>query len=197
MASNDLYVVGIGASAGGHDALKSFFENLDDDLPAAYVVVTHLLRSHESQLDKIIARFTPMPVHRIKGITQVRRGEVYVLPENAEVKIKDGFLYLYPRRENEGINRAIDIFFESLAIDKKELAVGIIMSGMGYDGSDGAQKLFEYNGMVLVQEPASTKFNSMPWAAIMKDHPDYILPPKQLAGTIGKLIKEKPIKVAS
>lgn len=197
MTRDDLYVVGIGASAGGHEALKSFFEKLPDDLPAAYVVVTHLLRTHRSQLDRIITRFTRMPVHRIENETQVQRGEVYVLPENAEVKIQDNILYLFARSEEVTINKAIDVFFKSLAQDKKEKAIGVILSGMGTDGSNGVIKIFDNLGTVLVQEPASTRFNSMPSAAISKDHPEEILPPGKLAQTLSIYIREKAARVTS
>jgi chemotaxis response regulator CheB len=195
MQSGDLYVVGIGASAGGQEALQKFFSSLAPDLPAAYVVVTHLLRNHESHLHKILARYTSMQVKRIQGMTVLERGVVYVMPEDVEAKFSREHLYLRPRGDGH-LNKAIDTFLESLAISFQQRAVGIILSGMGSDGSEGAVKIFEQGGSVLVQAPDTTKFNSMPWAAIMKDHPDYVLPPDQLAVALYKLIRKKDVRVS-
>lgn len=127
---------------------------------------------------------------------RVQAGSVYVMPEDVVMEIKNGILYLKPRPPKELINNAIDIFFESLAKDQKDKAVGIVLSGMGTDGSKGALKLFEYGGSVLVQEPNSTEFNGMPWSAALKDHPDYILPPKQLGEKLVNMVKAKTPKIA-
>lgn len=194
MLREDMFVVGIGASAGGHAALQEFFEHLPKDLPAAFVVVTHLLRAHNSRLDKILSAHTKMNVTKLTRITALQAGEVYVLPENAFVKLKKGFLLLQERGIDKIRNNAIDLFFKSLAEEKKEKSVGVILSGMGSDGAEGALTIFEHGGDVLVQEPSTAQFTSMPWAAIIKDHPDYILPPSKLAEKLASILREKHVK---
>lgn len=197
MEKKELYIVGVGASAGGHEALKEFFTNIPTDLPAAFVVVTHLLRNYKSELASIITRFTKLKVSRLSGMTRPEAGRVYVMPEDVIAYMKDGHLVLKQRPAEQNINRSIDIFFESLAEDQRNRAIGVVLSGMGFDGSNGALRLYEKGGDVLVQEPSTTKFNSMPWATIMKDHPDYILPPKELGRKLAELIQSKALRVAS
>ena len=189
--SNDFYVVGIGASAGGHDALKDFFSHMPPDTGMAFVVVTHLLRTHKSILPRILSRFTAMPVLRMKGVDMLKPNTVFVLPENASADVKNGMLLLKPRKDDEIINKTIDEFFHALAEDQQEKAIAIVFSGMGTDGADGVQTIHAHGGIVLVQEPGSTAFKSMPDAAIRSDHPDEILPPAQLAENLLKIISEK------
>lgn len=191
----DFYVVGIGASAGGHDALKEFFSHIPPDTGMAFVVVTHLLRSHKSILPRILSRFTSMPVLRMKGVDMITPNTVFVLPENATADVKKGMLIIKPRSEGEIINKTIDEFFHALGEELQEKAVAIVFSGMGTDGSEGVQTIHEHGGIVLVQEPNSTAFKSMPDAVIERDHPDEILPPVQLAKNLLKIIAEKKQKV--
>ena len=191
-----IYIAAIGASAGGQHSIKEFFESIPSDLPVGFVIVTHLFRDHKSQLSSIVARYTDMQVHAVNGIMRVEAGHVYVMPEDVLMEIRNGFLYLRARPPHELINNSIDVFFESLAKDQKERAVGIILSGMGTDGSKGAIKLFEHGGIVLVQEPNSTEFNGMPWSAVLNDHPDYVLPPRQLGEKLVNIVKAKQPKIA-
>lgn len=184
-------IVGVGASAGGQEALKDFFSRIPNDIPAGFIVVTHLFRNYKSELTKIISRFTTLKVKRISGFMKVERGCVYVMPEDTIVVINNGILSLKPRPAGEIINKSIDIFFESLAEDQKSNAIGVILSGMGSDGSNGALRLFHHGGDVIVQDPASTRFNAMPHATIQKDHPDLILPPKELGTGLVEMIEQK------
>ena len=197
MGKNDLFIVGVGASAGGHQALKEFFTNIPPDLPAAFVIITHLLRDYKSELASILSRYTKLKVSRVSGITTPQAGRVYVMPEDVLAYIKDGNLYLRPRPSHNVVNRAIDAFFESLAEDQRSKAIGVVLSGMGFDGSNGALRVYEKGGEILVQEPSTTKFSSMPWSTIIKDHPDYILPPKELGQKLTQVIYSKTIKIAS
>jgi two-component system, chemotaxis family, protein-glutamate methylesterase/glutaminase len=187
----NLYLVGVGASAGGHEALQEFFKMIPSDLPAAFVVITHLLRDYKSQLTSIVTRFTKLKVSSITGIVHPRAGRVYVMPEDVIAVMKEGILYLKPRPTDTLINNAIDIFFESLAVEEQSNAIGVILSGMGSDGSKGALKLYEVGGEVLVQDPKTTQFNGMPWAAIINDHPEYVLPPRELGQKDLDLIRMK------
>jgi two-component system CheB/CheR fusion protein len=106
---------------------------------------------------------------------------VYILPENKVITIHNRRLYLRDRWPHETINLNVDIFFDSLARDVKEKAVGIVLSGLGSDGAKGVQAIHQYGGYVMVQEPNSTLFNSMPKMAIHADSPDFILTPARLA----------------
>lgn len=191
MSQHPLFIAAIGASAGGQHSIKEFFESIPMDVPVGFVIVTHLFRDHKSQLSNIVARYTDLKVHPVNGIMKVEPGNVYVMPEDVLMEIKHGILYLRSRPAQDVINNSIDVFFESLAKDQKERAVGVILSGMGTDGSKGALKLFEYGGSVLVQQPDSTEFNGMPWSAVLKDHPDYILPPKQLGEQLVDMVRAK------
>ncbi len=191
MSQQNLHIVGVGASAGGHDALKEFFSAIPSDIQAAFVVVTHLFRDHRSALSDIISRFTKLKVSRIANAVKPQPGHVYVMPEDVTVTIKNSRLMLTPRLSDNRVNNSIDIFFESLAIDQGKKAIGVILSGMGSDGADGALKIFQEGGDVLVQDPESTKFSSMPMATIFKDHPDFILPPKQLGIKLTLMISSK------
>lgn len=189
MNYKSFYIAGIGASAGGHDALEEFFRNIVHTAPVAYVVITHLLRDHTSVLDKIISRFSDLPVHRMKGFDLVLPGNIYVMPENVKVFIRQGALILKPRGEDEVINKNIDLFFHSLAEDQKEKAIGIVFSGLGTDGAEGVKTIHEFGGKVLVQEPHSSVFRSMPDAAIKRDSPDQILRPSELARYVSYMVE--------
>ena len=191
MSQPDFYIVGVGASAGGQDALKQFFSQIPADANAAFVVVTHLFRSFKSALPTIISRFTSLKVSRVEDRMLLQPGHVYVMPEDVLMKIENGRLTLAPRPDNNHINNSIDVFFESLAEDQRSNAIAVVLSGMGSDGSEGALAIFKSGGDVLVQDPGSTKFNSMPMATILKDHPDYILPPAELGAKLTKMISLK------
>jgi chemotaxis response regulator CheB len=176
---DNYYIVGIGASAGGQQALLEFLKNLPDEPNAAFVIVTHLSPDYKSQLDNILASASPIPVLRIKNNMGVNKNRVYVMPEAVTVNISEGRLMLKPR--DQEINHAIDDFFISLARDQKNCAIGIIMSGSGFDGTSGVNEIHKYGGKVFVQTPDSATFSSMPTSVITKDHPDVIASPAMLA----------------
>lgn len=184
MNKNEFFIVGVGASAGGQDALKQFFSSIPPSVNAAFVVVTHLFRDYRSELPAILSRFTKLSVIRIEKNTIIVPGTVYVMPEDVVVKIQNNSLILEPRPTDQIVNKSIDIFFESLASEAGPRAIGVVLSGMGSDGANGAVKIFLGGGDILVQDPESTQFNSMPIATILKDHPDFILPPKELGAKI-------------
>lgn len=184
----DLYVVGIGASAGGYDALKTFFQHLPETTGAAFVVIQHLSPKHESSSHKILAQYTNMPVLKVMGETKIEPNHVYVIPENNELKITDTTLFLEQRDPRKVINLAVDTFFETLAEAYKEKAIGIVLSGTGSDGSWGVQALKGKGGMVMVLSPRSASYDSMPVVAITSDSPDYIASPDILAKEVAAYI---------
>jgi two-component system, chemotaxis family, protein-glutamate methylesterase/glutaminase len=182
------YIVGVGASAGGHSALREFFQEIPPHLPAAFVIVTHLMRDRRSMLTEIMEKYVVMPVERIHGIVVPEAGHIYVMPENVLLEIRQGVLYLTPRPEDYNWNQAINVFFTSLAHDQRDRAIGVILSGMGSDGAAGSLMLYRHGGEVLVQEPASAQFDSMPKATIRMDHPDFVLPPRELGRQLAGML---------
>jgi two-component system, chemotaxis family, protein-glutamate methylesterase/glutaminase len=195
MGKQSFYVAGLGASAGGHQALKEFFQHIPNDPGIAFCVVTHLLRAHNSILDKILSRYTSLKVCRMQHLQPVKPNHVYVMPEGVKAYIHEGFLVLRPRHIDEKVNKTVDEFFYSLAEDQGNKAIGIVFSGMGDDGADGAQVIHDHGGTVLVQEPDSTPFKSMPESVIKRDHPEKILSPSMLAKNLVAHIAQKAIAV--
>jgi two-component system, chemotaxis family, protein-glutamate methylesterase/glutaminase len=192
MVASNFFIVGIGASAGGHDALKKFFKHLrTPEFPVAFVVVVHLARGHKSILDEILSKYTTLKVKKITGPEYVTPGFVYVIPEDSTLTLREGMLILKRRSADDLINKSVDIFFESLAFEKREQAIGIILSGMGSDGANGVNSIHRFGGTVVVQHPATTQMNGMPISAIIKDHPDEILTPEQIGEKLMNIIEEK------
>src|SRR5688500_15633790 len=145
------YIAGIGASAGGHQALKDFFANIPSKPGISFCVITHLLRGHHSVLDQILSRYTTLPVQRMKGSDLILPNRVYVMPEGVKAYIKNGCVHIQEREPDEIVNRTVDEFLTSLALDQKEKAIGIIFSGMGEDGGNGVKMIHDFGGIVLVQ----------------------------------------------
>ena len=182
-----LFYVGIGASAGGLNALTEFFTHLPANTPAAYFVITHLGRNHKSELSQIIGRHTEMPVIPVDRAMPVEAGHIYFLVENTEMVFNKAGIIPLARPKGE-TNRAVDTFFISLAKYHGRQSVGIILSGGGQDGLAGALAIDKKGGTVLVQDPGSSAYSGMPNAIITNDHPAAILPPAALAEQVMRLV---------
>jgi two-component system chemotaxis response regulator CheB len=182
------YIVGIGASAGGLNALKEFFDHIPEDTPAAFIVVTHLSRNYYSILANLLAVHTKLAIARVDKDVQIQPGHIYVLTENTALRIADGWLKVEPR-DQKIMNSSVDIFFKSLATEFKERAIGVVLSGGGDDGLEGALQLFESGGNVMAQTLLSAQVTGMPRAIIDHDHPTAILSPAKLAKEIVRLCK--------
>ncbi|MDD1676053.1 MAG: PAS domain-containing protein [Methanomicrobiales archaeon] len=182
-------IVGIGASAGGLEALEQFFSHLPDKSGIAFVVVTHQDPHREGLLAELVKRFTPMPVMVIQDRMPVQENTVYVIPPNADLSILHGTLTLMKPVLTKGLRLPIDLFFRHLADDQDGRAIGVILSGMGSDGTLGIRALKERAGMVMVQDPKSTKFNSMSESAIATGLVDYIAPAEDLPKILMEYIK--------
>ena len=178
------YVVAVGLSAGGFEPLWDFFSELPINCGAAFVVVQHLNREYQSVADKLLAKHTSMPVKWATNKQQVKPNCIYMLPINKMMTIEDGYLQLQDRRVEDIANWAVDIFFRSLAKGEKAGAIGIVLSGAGSDGALGAIRIHDEGGIVMVQDPETAEFTSMPNSAILKDHPQEILSPKLLANAL-------------
>jgi two-component system, chemotaxis family, CheB/CheR fusion protein len=176
---SQLRVLGIGASAGGLEALQIFFKNLPPDTNAAYVVVQHLSPDYKSMMDELLARYTNMPIQVIKDGIKVEANTIYLIPPRQNLEIFNDHLFL-TNLPGKGLNLPIDIFFRSLAEEKGKDAIGIILSGTGSDGTMGTRAIKELDGMVMVQDEKTAKFNGMPTSAISTGLVDYILPPEEM-----------------
>jgi len=159
-------IVGIGASAGGLEALELFFRNMPDNNGMAFVVIQHLDPTQPGIMPELLQRITGMEVFQAIDPLPVKANCVYVIPPNKSLSILNGTLHLFDPIEARGLRLPIDIFFKSLADDMQEKSIGIILSGMGSDGSLGLKAIKEKNGKVLVQDPDTAKFDTMPRSAI-------------------------------
>lgn len=187
---NNTYVVGIGASAGGFDALKKFFQSLPENVPAVFVVIQHLSPHYKSNLHKILEEFTTMPVTKVTEEVEVKPGHVYVIPEKKQLKLRDSRIIPEERPAQKIVNLAIDVFFETMATVYGEKSVGIVLSGTGSDGARGVQTIKSHGGVVMVQSPQSASFDSMPTVAITADSPDVIASPETLAKELAEFIQQ-------
>lgn len=178
------YVVGIGASAGGLEALQEYFKRIPDDTGAAFVVIQHLSPDYKSLMDELLARCTNMPVAVAEEGTKVEANHVYLIPPKKEMKIKKGYLRLSDQSQQMHINLAIDTFFKSLAEDCGKFAIAVVLSGAGSDGTLGIRYIKESGGMIMVQEPHSASFNSMPLSAIATGLVDYVIEPEEMGNSM-------------
>ena len=173
-------IVGIGASAGGLEALELFFKNMPYNNGMAFVVIQHLDPTHVGIMPELLQRITTMKVFQASDRLKVKPNCVYVIPPNRSMSLLNGALYLFETVETRGLRLPIDIFFRSLADDRQEKSIGVILSGMGSDGSQGIKAIKEKNGLVLVQEPSSAKFDGMPRSAIESVIADIVAPAEEL-----------------
>jgi len=181
-------IVGIGASAGGLEALEQFFQNVPNKCHLAFVVIQHLDPNHVGIMPELLQRITNLSVVQATDRLKIKPDYVYVIPPNKSMSILNGELYLFDPVEPRGLRLPIDIFFRALAVDQHDKSIGIILSGMGSDGTLGVKAIKENNGIVLVQEPSSAKFDGMPHSAIEAVITDVIAPADQLpARLIGLL----------
>lgn len=186
-------IVGIGASAGGLEALEQFLANVPKNSGMAYVVIQHLDPTQKGMLPELLQRISEMYVFQAKDRMTVKPNCVYVIPPNKSMSILKGVLYLFDPIEIRGLRLPIDYFFRSLAEDRHENSVGVILSGMGSDGSLGLRAIKEKNGIVMVQDPASAKFDSMPRNAIDSVLVDMVALANELPAKLMSFLKHFPI----
>ena len=182
------YVVGLGASAGGLEALRGFFAAVPANSGAAFVVIQHLAPDHRSQMAELLATHTQAPVRQIEDGVMIKSDHVYVVPPGKCVKIFRGQLLLL-EPEKKAPHLPVDQFFRSLAEDCGELAIGIVLSGTGSDGTLGVRAIKEAGGTVMVQDEGSAKFNGMPNSAGGTGLADFVLPPAEMARELLKFIR--------
>ncbi|HDR46574.1 MAG TPA: chemotaxis protein CheB, partial [Geoalkalibacter subterraneus] len=177
-------IVGIGASAGGLEALEQFLRHVPQDSGLAFVIIQHLDPTHKAMLTELLQRATGMKTFQARDRMQVKPNSVYVIPPNKDMSILHGALHLFEPNAPRGLRLPIDFFLRSLAEDRQDRSIGVILSGMGSDGTLGLKAIKEKAGLVLVQEPATAKFDSMPRSAISAGLADLVAPAEELPGKI-------------
>ncbi|MFC1745372.1 CheR family methyltransferase [Candidatus Riflebacteria bacterium] len=182
-------VVGMGASAGGLEAFKRFFNKMPVNNGMAFVVVAHLAPDHVSILPELLQQNTEMEVHKIEDGMQIAANSVYVIPPNKNLAISNGTLKLLERGVSSEPPLLIDYFFRSLAKDQGRNAVCIILSGTGTDGSQGVKEIKGEMGLVMAQDGKSAAYPGMPFSAESTGLVDYILAPEKMPGQLLKYIK--------
>lgn len=180
-------IVGIGASAGGLASFSQLLEHLPIDSGMAFVLIQHLSPNYKSVLTELLAKTTRLPVCQATNGLLVKPDHVYVMPSNVDMTITQGILRLKPRAKTNGRHLSIDSFFCSLAEDRKNSAVGIILSGEDSDGVLGLKAIKEEGGITFAQDAVSAKYINMPNNAVATGHVDFILSPAEIAKELVRL----------
>jgi two-component system CheB/CheR fusion protein len=173
-------VVGIGASAGGLEALQQFLHSLPENTGLAYVIIQHLSPDYKSLLREILSKYTKMPVVQAENDMEIQKNTVYIIPPKYNMKLEKNKLRL-SEYDHAIINHPIDVFFRSLAASYANKSVAVILSGTGSDGTNGIKSIKEANGVIIIQSPGSSKFDGMPRSAIATGFADLVLPPEDIA----------------
>jgi two-component system, chemotaxis family, CheB/CheR fusion protein len=176
----DFYVVGIGASAGGLEAIEQFFSQMPVESNIAFVIIQHLSPDYKSYMSELLSRYTDMNVFQIENEMEIMPGCVYLNPPKYAVKISKGRFILVDQEPLQKINLSIDFFFDSLAQNLGEKVIGIILSGTGSDGTRGCRSIKEAGGIIIAQSLNTAKFTGMPKSVISTNICDYILSPDKM-----------------
>ena len=187
-------MVAIGASAGGLEPFEKFFDSMPVDSGLAFTVIQHLSPDFESMMDELLSRHSTMDIERVVNGLVAKPNTIYLNPPRSDMIIENGQFKLSPRPKNDQLNLPIDIFFSSLAIEYKNEAIAIILSGTGSDGTRGAALVKEANGKVLVQAPSSAKFDGMPRSVIDSGNFDGIATPTKLPILIDRIRSGKAVE---
>ncbi len=184
------YVVGIGASAGGLEAINEFFDNTRYDTGFIYVLVQHLSPDYKSLMSELLSKHTSMEVVEAHNGMVMKPNSVYLLPSKKFMTVQGGKLLLHDKLKNNKPNNAIDVFFESMAEEYKTHAVGVILSGTGTDGTKGLEMIKKQGGIAVVQDPITAAFDGMPNSAISLGVADLILSPDVMITELSEFLKE-------
>ena len=188
-------IVGVGASAGGLEAFRQLLGALPTDTGMAYVLVQHLDPHHESILAELLSEATRMEVSEVQGDVRVEPNRVYVIPPTKDMVLAGGMLKLVPRASRGAAHMPIDSFLKTLADVQGSQAIGVILSGMGSDGTLGLQAIEAEGGIALVQEPNSARNGDMPRSAIAAGGVDFVLAPEDIARELERLGKHPYLAV--
>lgn len=183
-------VVGVGASAGGLEALESFFQHTPINLGITYVVVQHLSPHFKSLMPELLARKTSMPISLVETGMSLQRDHVYLIPPGTEISLKNERFQLHAKNVDAGLSLPINVFFNSLAESYGKRAVAIILSGSGSDGREGVRSVHNSDGLVIVQDENSAAFDSMPKSALGTEFVDCVLLPEQIGDTLQAYLQD-------
>ena len=177
-------IAAIGASAGGLEAFTELLANLPNDTGMGFVLIQHLAPEHDSQLSEILRRTTEMPVNQAQEGMRIVPNSVYVIPPNTLMTLEQGILRLEPRRKVRGKFMVIDGFFSSLAADRGENAIAVLLSGNNEDGTVGLGVIKSVGGVTFAQELSSAEYPTMPMIAIASGYVDMVLAPDEIAAEL-------------
>ncbi|MEO0443868.1 MAG: chemotaxis protein CheB, partial [Pseudomonadota bacterium] len=183
------HYIGIGASAGGLEALQTLLQNLPTDTGACFIIVQHLSPDFKTMMLELLSKHTAMEIHNVQDGMQVKANTIYLIPPKKNMMVAQGELLLSDKMPDSGLNLPIDIFFRSLSEDQQHKAIGIILSGTGSDGSRGIKALKEAGALVIAQDPESAKFDGMPNSAINTGIIDLILRPEEMGKKLESYIR--------
>jgi two-component system CheB/CheR fusion protein len=187
-------VVGIGASAGGLEAFIEFFEAMPESPGVAFVLIQHLPPDRESMVAEILAKHARLPVLQVENGMKVKPNHVYVIRPGHTLTIREGTLRLGDSLKKPGHNRPVDDFFRSLAEEQRERSICIIMSGMGSNGSQGAETIKAVGGMAIAQDPDSAKYPSMPRQLLESGNADFVLRPSEMPEILQRYVSHPYVK---
>ena len=186
-----LPIVGVGASAGGLEALRQMLSEVTPDVGMSFVIVQHLDPNHESMLAELMTRACKLPVRQIAGGERVDPGQIYIIPPGFRLGIANGVLELEEFEQPRGLRRPIDDFLESLALDRHECAACVILSGTGADGTIGLRAIKEHGGLCVVQEPDTARYDGMPVSAVGTGLVDFVKPPEEIVDTLQRFFDRR------
>jgi two-component system CheB/CheR fusion protein len=189
-----MFLVGVGASAGGLDALQRLLRDFPANNDIALVVIQHLSMDFESLMRDILSRETTLPVVNIEEGMRPQPGTIYLMMPGSELEIIDGHLRLFKRERGDRPSMPIDRFFVSMARDCGANCAAVVLSGTGSDGSRGLRDVFEMGGVVLVQSPDSAHFDGMPLNAIQTGMVEHIAPPEELPGLLENHLHKRSVE---
>lgn len=188
-AGGSFPVVGIGASAGGLEAIGELLAALPEPTGMAFLVVQHLAPAHHSLLSEILSKKTSMPVAEVRDGMSIAPDHVYIIPPNTLLSLAADVLHLEPRAEGPQPSMPVDVLFHSLAEQRGHNAIGVVLSGSGSDGARGVQAIKEAGGITLAQDEASASFSGMPKSAAGTGCVDFVLNPREMGETLARIGK--------
>ncbi|MGM0518950.1 MAG: CheR family methyltransferase [Campylobacterota bacterium] len=187
--NNELVVVGIGASAGGLEALQVMLSDLADIKNCSYIIAQHLSPTHKSMMVDLLSRTANIPVCEAKNGMIIKPKTIYMTPENTDIYVKAGKIFLRNMEQSFGPKPSVNYFFNSLATSFGKRAIGVILSGTGSDGSFGIRTIKAEGGITIAQAPNTSKYDGMPHSAINTGKVDLVIPIDNLSNEIERIVK--------
>ncbi|MEP6683207.1 MAG: chemotaxis protein CheB, partial [Parafilimonas sp.] len=185
---NEQYIIAIGASAGGMEQINTFFDYTPLD-GVSYIVIQHLSADYKSMMASLLARHSKLNIVEAQNDMTVEKNKVYLIPSKNSMTIKGGKLLL--AEKHKGVNLTINTFFTSLAEEKGDKAIGIILSGTGSDGTEGMKAIKKAGGVLVASDPTTSEYDQMPCSIIATGLVDYITSPEEMPKVIEHIVANK------